>query len=126
MTTVQKIQRHGFRKWYEHELLQSHAHLVLLLLSAVGLLGSAEVYSAETPLLDQLSILICAAASAVIGIWALRRYLYLLNHAEYVADQAVCKSCETYAKWDLQDDASDNQRLQVRCRRCGHHWSITL
>jgi hypothetical protein len=31
------IRKHGFRKWYERELLQSHAHLVLTFLSVLGL-----------------------------------------------------------------------------------------
>ena len=39
------IQRLGFRKWYERELLSSHAHLVLALLSVVAMLASLEAFS---------------------------------------------------------------------------------
>lgn len=126
MGAAGKIRRLGFRKWYERELLSSHANLVLLLLAAIGLLASAEVYSARLPLLDQLEVLLAAAASAVIGIVSLRRYLYLLNHAEFVADQAVCGRCESYAKWDLLDEQAGGARLLVRCRGCDHRWTIDL
>jgi len=126
VSAAQTIRRLGFRKWYERELLQSHANLVLLLLATLGLLASAEVYSTRMPLVDQLQVLAGAAASAAIGIFALRRYLYLLSHAEFVADQAVCRACETYAKWELIGEEAGGARLQVRCRHCDHRWQIDL
>src|SRR5688572_6499494 len=42
MRVSQSIQRIGFRKWYERELLRSHANLVLLVMSTLALLGCAE------------------------------------------------------------------------------------
>jgi hypothetical protein len=124
MKMAQTIQRLGFRKWYERELIQSHLHLVLLLFSALGLLGSAEAYERSAPVPEQLWIGLCAAASALIGVWALRRYLYLLMHAEQVANQANCPDCQTYARWTLEEHDEAQQRLQVRCRQCGHRWPI--
>lgn len=125
MSAVKTIRRLGFRKWYERELLHSHANLVLLLLASLGLLGAAEAYSKAAPLPDQLQVVAAALASAVIGVLALRRYLYLLNHAEFVANQADCERCGTYARWDPMADTPDG-RLQVRCRHCGHQWHIDL
>lgn len=124
MKVAQTIQRLGFRKWYERELIQSHLHLVLLLFSALGLLGSAEAYERSAPAPEQLWIGLCAAASAAIGAWALRRYLYLLMHAEQVANQANCPDCQAYARWTIEDHDDVQQRLQVRCRQCGHRWPI--
>ena len=49
------------------------------------------------------------------GVIALRRYLYLLNHAEYVANQADCEQCGTYARFELigeQGDARDDPNGQ--------------
>lgn len=126
MDARHQIRRLGLRKWYERELLQSHAHLVLLLLCTLALLASAEVYSRQAPLADQLTTLACALISAALGLWALRRYLYLLNHAEFVADQAVCGHCDTYARLDLVDDAAASAPLKVRCRHCAHCWTIDL
>lgn len=126
MSAVKSIRRLGFRKWYERELLQSHANLVLLLFATLGLLGAAEAYSAKAPLLDQLQIVAAALASAVIGVLALRRYLYLLNHAEFVANQADCPHCGTYARWDMLSEQAREERVTVRCRQCSHEWHIDL
>ena len=126
MSAVQTMRRVGFRKWYERELLQSHLHLVLLLLSVIGLLGAAEVFDRHAALPTQLTLVACTLASACIGLWALRRYLYLLRHAEFVADQAVCGGCEAYAKWDITREDAAAPGMRVRCRRCGHVWDIAL
>jgi hypothetical protein len=126
MSAAQTIRRIGFRKWYERELLHSHANLVLLLLATIGLLASFEVYDRTAPLLDQLQILGTAVASALIGLFGLRRYLYLLNHAEFVADQAICRHCDTYGRFELLEERNDPPRLQVRCRGCAHAWEIVL
>ena len=126
MSAGQTIRRIGFRKWYERELLQSHANLVLLVLATLGLLGCAEAYSARLALADQLQVLAAAVASAAIGLLALRRYLYLLNHAEFVANQATCERCGSYARLEMLDENVATNRLQVRCRNCGHQWPIDL
>jgi hypothetical protein len=127
MNAVKTIRRVGFRKWYERELLQSHANLVLLLLSTLGLLGAAEVYTARAPVLDQLQVVAAAVVSAVVGAYALRRYLYLLNHAEYVANQAACASCGTYGRFELVGEhAPTDSIMRVRCRQCGNEWRIDL
>lgn len=126
MTSAQSIRRIGFRKWYERELLRSHANLVLLLLATLGLLACAEVYRRAAPLLDQLQVLGGGLASAAIGILALRRYLYRLKHAEYVAEQAVCRQCDAYARFDAVDEADGGSRLRVRCRQCENRWDIAL
>jgi hypothetical protein len=126
MSSANKIRRLGFRKWYERELMQSHANLVLLLFATFGLLGCAEAFTKQLPIVDQLQLAAAALASAVIGVLALRRYLYLLNRAEFVAHQAVCSSCATYAKWDLLEVPAGGASLRVRCRHCRHQWEIDL
>lgn len=126
MGTAKTIRRLGFRKWYERELLHSHANLVLLLLATIGLLACAEAYSRSLPLADQLQVVGSAAASAAIGLFALRRYLFLLNHAEYVAHQAECEACGTYARWETVSEHVDGRGMQVRCRHCSHLWTIEL
>jgi hypothetical protein len=126
MDAIQAMRKLGFRKWYERALLQSHAHLLLLLLSTIGLLVGAEAYSRELPASSQLSLIACVIASGVIGFWALRRYLYLLQHAEFLADQAVCRNCQTYARWDITAEDPSTQSMQVCCRHCDNRWKITL
>jgi len=91
MHLAEGLQRLGFRKWYERQLLQSHAHLVLTILSTLGLMGALEAASKFHSWQDQLTDALALLASAAIGLWSLRRYLYLLKHAEYVAHQARCR-----------------------------------
>ena len=121
------IRKHGFRKWYERELISSHAHLVLTFLCMVGLLGGFEVYDRRAPLGDQLVTGIAVLLSAAIGLWALRRYLFLLLHAETTANQAVCPQCGAYARFDVvagpQQPEAD--AVAVRCRGCAQVWTIT-
>lgn len=122
MRLAEGIRKHGFRKWYERELLQSHGHMALTFLCAIGIIGALEAASsARTPserATDLLTMLLCAGA----GLWSLRRYLYLLSHAEAVANQASCPQCGTYARLRLV--ASDGDRVQVGCRQCSHEWLI--
>lgn len=118
------IRKHGFRKWYERQLISSHGYLVLTFLCAIGVFAGAEVYdsngSAAERLLDLASMLMCA----VFGAWALRRYLYLLMQAEHTANQAVCPQCNAYAKLELTAEQPVMDGVQVCCRRCQHRWSI--
>lgn len=128
MNDARAIQRLGFRKWYERKLLYGHGHLVLLLFSAIGLLGSVEVFSVRSSLTSQLLVLACLVASAAIGLRSLRRYITLLGYAEYLANQANCPACGAYARWDVEgsQDRSAEGVLRVRCRACGNGWQINL
>lgn len=115
------MQRVGFRKWYERELLSSHAHMVLTVFATIGLLGAFEAMrGADAPQreLNLLLVLLCIA----IGLWSLRRYLFLLSRAEDVANQASCQGCGEYGRFKLvgaRPEATD-----VSCRQCGHRWTI--
>lgn len=123
------IERLGFRKWYERELLFSHVQLVLLVLSLVGLLGALEL-AGDRQGAARLVPLVCALASGAVGFWALRRYLWRLGHAQQVASQAVCGGCQAWARWDVERDAptrpDEAPRMRVRCRGCAHVWDIAL
>jgi hypothetical protein len=63
-------------------------------------------------------------ASGAIGLWALRRYLYLLMHAEEVANQAVCVLCQEYGRFDVAGEDRRNGEVTVCCRKCQHQWTI--
>ena len=126
-TLADGIRRYGFRKWYERELLSSHAHMALALLASVALIASFEAFqggSWNEKLLNTGFVLACA----VIALWALRRYLYLLMHAEEMANQANCAQCHAYGLLKLQevqDRRLSAQRLvPVCCKRCGFQWNL--
>ena len=124
MQLAKGIRRHGFRKWYERELLQSHAHLLLTFLSAIGLLAAVEAAMQYRGLLDRLIDALAVLACAGIGLWALRRYLYLLNHAEFVAAQADCPDCGSYGRFALVGEPRDEGPTTVCCKKCSRQWSI--
>ncbi|MFN4361989.1 MAG: hypothetical protein ACK4F4_14825 [Hylemonella sp.] len=117
------VRRFGFRKWYERELLSSHAHLLLTLLSSVALIGLLEAFQDASPS-DKLLNVLLFIASGAIGLWALRRYLYLLTYAEAVANQANCPACGTYARFEVMGEDRRSGQIVVRCRACRQEWTI--
>ena len=119
------IRRFGFRKWYERELLSSHAHMALALLASVALIASFEAFQGGSwgeKLLDTGFVLACAA----IALWALRRYLYLLMHAEEMANQANCGQCQAYGLLRVPEETRPDSRqmVPVCCKRCGFRWTL--
>ena len=119
------IRKHGFRKWYERELMHSHGYLLLLLACAIGLMTSFAVFSNAASAAQRALDAAAIALLAVVGLWSLRRYLFLLMHAEHVANQAVCSQCKTYGRLALVEGSSGpRESLQVYCRRCRHQWAI--
>jgi predicted Zn finger-like uncharacterized protein len=126
MKLADGIRKHGFRKWYERELLQSHAHMVLLFLCVIGLFAAFEAASKFRSVADQVTDLVAAAVCAAVGLWALRRYLRLLSSAEAVAHQADCPHCKTYGRLELMQAQRADDEVHVRCRHCGHAWHIIV
>jgi ABC-type nickel/cobalt efflux system permease component RcnA len=123
-TLADGLRRHGFRKWYERELLIGHAHLALLLLCCVGLMLALEAaFRFRTPqdqVIDLVAVVLCAGA----GLWSLRRYLRLLMRAETIAHQADCPACQAYGRLALVDPTAQGDDVAVSCRACGHRWRI--
>lgn len=117
------VRRVGFRKWYERELLSSHAHMLLALLATIALMASMEAFGGGNRS-EKLTNVLFMLASAAIGLWALRRYLYLLMHAEAVANQAVCTRCEAYGRFEVTSEDRRNGDVTVCCRKCKHEWTI--
>ena len=118
------IRKHGFRKWYERELLQSHAHLVLTFLCMIGIFAGFEALGINRGWLDQATNIVTIGLCVAIGLWALRRYLYFLGHAEATANQADCPQCQAYGSFTVEAEDPKEQSLQVCCRKCRHQWTI--
>jgi membrane protein implicated in regulation of membrane protease activity len=113
----------GFRKWYERELLSSHAHMLISLLSTIALMATLELFQGGS-MGDKLLNVVLFILSGALALWSLRRYLYLLSHAEAVADRANCSECAAYGRLTVAEEDRRNGRLQVRCRQCGHEWTL--
>ena len=136
MQLADGIRRHGFKKWYERELLRGHAHLVVLIFCCLGLMmaleGATRFRSTADQLFDLMAVVVCTGP----GLWALRRYMGLLLRAESIANQADCPRCKAYGRLELaastspasaaQTSEAQDQQVAVRCRACGHEWPIYL
>ncbi|MDP1533567.1 MAG: hypothetical protein Q8N44_00935 [Rubrivivax sp.] len=124
MKLAEGIRRHGFRKWYERELLQSHGHMALTFICTIGVLAGFESMPQAQGWSDRATSLATVALCVAVGLWSLRRYLFLLSHAEAVAHQADCPSCGTYGRLKLVRPDSNADQVAVCCRQCGHEWRI--
>ena len=119
------IRKHGFRKWYERELLQSHAHLLLTFFCMIGLFAAFEALGSNRAWSDQAVNLVSIALCIVIGLWALRRYMYFLSHAEAAANQADCPQCKAYGSFTLEGEDVAQGTVTVCCRKCRQRWTIS-
>jgi hypothetical protein len=113
----------GFRKWYERELLSSHAHMVLAFLSIIALMASMEAFR-DGSITDKLADVMFVVVCALVGLWALRRYLFLLMRAEVIANQAVCPECGDYGRFTIVAENRGGDETQVCCRKCTRRWLI--
>ena len=128
------IERYGFRRWYERQLIESHAYLALgfvaliLLLSGLELLGNVEAG------IRYLFILITAAAGGTLLVVAWRRFGVLLARAEHFGEAATCPQCKAWGKFKVlaqeassADDPPEAGRphwLRVQCTRCEAVWKL--
>ena len=120
----ESFKRIGFRKWYERQLLSSHAHMVLAFLSVIALVASMEAFrtaDGDTQMANVMYVVVCAA----IGAWALRRYLFLLMRAEMAANQASCPDCGDYGRFRVLGTRPRMQAIDVCCRKCSRDWTIS-
>lgn len=125
MKLAESLRKHGFRKWYERELLQSHAHLLLAFLCMIGVFAAFEAFDRTRSWLDQATDVVAILVCTAMGVWALRRYLYFLGHAEATANQADCPVCKAYGNFTVESDDARRQTLLVCCRKCRHRWTIS-
>lgn len=126
MRLAEGIRRHGFRKWYERQLLKSHAHLAFTFLCLVGVFAAIESMLGAQAWSERVDNIATALLCAAAGLWALRRYLHLLSRAELAAHQAECPQCKAYGRLELVESDATGERVVVRCRGCSHGWRIEL
>jgi hypothetical protein len=125
MKLTEGIRKHGFRKWYERELLTSHGHLVLTFFCMIGIFAGFEALGNTRDWLDQAIDITAIGLCCAIGLWALRRYLYFLSHAEATASQADCPQCKAYGSFVVESEDEAERTLQVCCRKCQARWKIS-
>ena len=136
MDLSEGIRRIGFRRWYERQLIESHLYLVSCLLCLVTVLAVCEGFSIRLPAQEfALRVLVIIAGGATC-VWSARRYLTVLFFAISAGEHSVCGKCEAYRGLVLSGALSlragprderqedDPPPVGVRCRKCGHEWTI--
>jgi phage FluMu protein Com len=128
------IQRFGFRRWYERQLIESHAYLALGFVALILMLSGAEVLSEMKSGSGYLTTLLVAALGGLLVVVAWKRFNVLLARAERFAGGAECPTCKTWGKFRVlgqevapDDDPPEAGRpswLRVRCAQCGGEWKI--
>jgi hypothetical protein len=125
----QAIRKRGFRRWYERQLYESHAHLVTGLLSLIGMAVTVEMVEFRKTVDGFLTLVAVAAAGGGLCLFTWRQFTRRLALAEYVAARATCKACGAYGRFEIQGSRPAAQSpagcvLEVRCRACSHEWPI--
>ena len=118
------IRKHGFRRWYERQLLQSHALMALTFICLIGVMAAFEAITKASGWVAAAGDVVTLALCGATGLWALRRYLHLLIHANAVASQADCPACGVYARFTLVQADGSGEHALVACQRCNHRWTI--
>jgi hypothetical protein len=109
----------GFRRWYERQLLESHAWLITAVLCGLGIAVSVEALSFKRP-----GFVLTLAFVFIAGLvcWhALQRYRAIMDLAERLGERSTCAACTTYGRFHL---VSDVPKITVRCRKCSNEWSL--
>lgn len=120
LDAARSIARLGFRRWYERQLIESHAWLVSCLLCGIAIAVCLEMVSLRDPGTALVTLVFIFTAGFVI-VHGLRRYQVLMTLAEQLASHSTCTACHSYARFRAMDE---NPRMKVQCRKCGHEWTI--
>jgi hypothetical protein len=134
MQVTRYIERHGFRRWYERQLIESHAYLALGFVALILLLSGMELLSDAQAGIGYLIVLSTAAAGGMLVVVAWRRFGVLLARAEHFGEAATCPQCKAWGKFKVLaqessslDDPPEAGRphwLRVRCTQCATIWKL--
>jgi hypothetical protein len=131
---VQDIERLGFRRWYERQLIEGHLYLVFAFLVLIAMLAGIEMLDLQRSAPAWGGLLLLCAGGGLLVLIAWRRFMTLMGRAELFANGAACPRCAAYGKFRVisAEAASDDEPVEagrphwvrVACRRCGESWRL--
>ena len=128
MDLVNAIRKLGFKKWYERQLVESHLYLVTCFLCMVMVAACMEQLSFRAPGIQPLLNLAAIGGGGLLGLFAWARYRTIMMVASRYSEHSTCEHCGAYARFDVTDwgapDPEAGTWMKVRCRRCGHLWTL--
>ena len=128
------IRKLGFKRWFERELIESHAYLVTLFLCLVLVIALFEHLSSRTGGFDRVLMYASMLAGGAIGIFSLNRYIAILFRALRLSRRAICENCGAYSRFsvldsgraDIEEESGrDGTWLKLSCSGCGHEWTMS-
>lgn len=119
--SISDIARLGFRKWYERRLIEAHAWLVTAFLCVIVIAAGMELMSFKEDALRALGSAGMVFFAGLIAWHGVRRFISILAEAERLGEQSTCGSCRRYAAFNV---ITQSPRMSVRCRKCGHEWTL--
>ena len=137
MDPTSSIRRLGFRRWYERELIKSHAALVTCLLCGLTLAAMMETLMANSGWMF-VSMLGVAFSAGAIGWISWRTYITILQRAEFYGERSNCPKCSAYGHFKVIATGLDSDPgrtaqavapleaawLRVECNKCGTGWRL--
>lgn len=126
---AEAIRARGFRRWYERQLYESHAHLLTGLLSLIMMAVALEMIEFRRSASQFLLLVGIGIGASGVCVFAWRRFTFQLFRAEYMAERATCAQCACYGRLEVvgarvSADSVTGGAIDVRCRQCGHAWTI--
>ncbi|MCX7898079.1 MAG: hypothetical protein N2441_09420 [Rhodocyclaceae bacterium] len=136
MASFAFLARHGFRRWYERQLVEAHLWLVSCFLGIVAAAAGVELMSPEYR--QHAMGLALMAGGFILALFSWGRYRALLELAERLGEHAQCPACGAYGRFAVlsagpqpmpENEAEIVERgaevwLHVRCHRCGERWTL--
>lgn len=138
MAALERIRTHGFRAWYERQLIECHAWLVSWFLAVIVLVSGLEVFGSREPGGRQVGVVLIVGGGLYAWL-AWRRYRAMLLIAEHYGNLATCPGCGVYGRFEVVESgtnplpdageatpgpATRNLWMEAACRKCETHWKI--
>ena len=138
MDPTASIRRLGFRKWYERELIKSHAALVTCLLCGLTVAALLEQINILDLGVTPVAMLVIVFCAGFLGWASWRSYITTLKRAELYGERSSCPQCRAYARFRILATGIDREPgeaalevapleyawLRVECRKCGTAWRM--
>lgn len=122
------IERLGFRKWYERQLIDSHLALVTCVLALILAAASLEAFTFPAPPAKLATFLFVSGAASLVAWLGWRRYRRLMLLTWRFGEAAICKRCSAYGRFsvDACGEAEPNGLiwLDVSCKKCRFRWRM--
>jgi hypothetical protein len=138
MDPTASIQRLGFRKWYERELIKCHGALVTCFLCGLTVAALLEQINFARFGWGPFWMLVTVACSAMLCWGSWRTYITILQRAERYGERSTCPQCRAYGRFNVVATGLDREMdaaaaavaplqsawMRVQCRKCSTTWTM--